>query len=420
MNEFNIIEKLKKRCAYIDRVYWIIFGLLIIIALLALFSATSTLTNNSSHFAPVLQQACYILAGIVLAFVVQLLPTKFVRICGYIFLGVAIILIGLTFTNRFGREYNGARRWIELFGVQFQPSELAKLTLLIVVADLLSKIKNKDDEKKYFFITLGITAVVCGLILISNLSTAILLGGVVFLLYFLARVHIKYWGTTLLITIVMLICGYWYVETQYVIPNKRVEGVMKRATVWAKRVDSMIAEWKAPAEDNYSMDGNNYQRTIAVVAVAHGGASPIGVGPGNSTERKFLPQAYADYIFAIIAEEWGIIGSILLMMLYLSILFRSVITSSKYADFAAMLMVMGLALMLTCQALISMMVSVGIGPVTGQPLPLISRGGTSAMITSIYFGIIMCVAREQSELRERETQSIIDSQNDAPEIKIEG
>jgi cell division protein FtsW len=208
------------------------------------------------------------------------------------------------------------------------------------------------------------------------------------------------------------------VEKQYVIPDKKVEGVMKRATVWAKRVDSMVAEWKAPTEENYSMEGNNYQRTIAVIAVAHGGASPLGVGPGNSTERKFLPQAFADYIFAIFAEEWGIIGSIVLILLYLAILFRSVVISRKYADFAAMLMVMGLALMLTCQALISMMVSVGLGPVTGQPLPLISRGGTSAVITCIYFGIIMCVAREQNQLRSREEESIRDSLNNAPIIDI--
>lgn len=418
MNNFNIIQKFKERCSHIDRVYWIIFGLLILIALVALHSASSTLTNNGSHLAPVLHQAGYILAGIVCAFGIQFIPTKVVRVLSYAALLVAIVLVALTFTETYGKEINGARRWVVIFGQQFQPSELAKISLLIVVADLLSKIKNKEDEKKYFFITLGITGLVCGMIMVSNLSTAILLGGIVFVLYFLTRVHIKYWGTTLLITIILLFCGYWYVEKQYVIPDKKVEGVMKRATVWAKRVDSMVAEWKAPTEENYSMEGNNYQRTIAVIAVAHGGASPLGVGPGNSTERKFLPQAFADYIFAIFAEEWGIIGSIILILLYLAILFRSVVISRKYADFAAMLMVMGLALMLTCQALISMMVSVGLGPVTGQPLPLISRGGTSAVITCIYFGIIMCVAREQNQLRSREEESIRDSLNNAPIIDI--
>ena len=145
----------------------------------------------------------------------------------------------------------------------------------------------------------------------------------------------------------------------------------------------------------------------------------MGVLPGNSTERDFLPQAFADYIFAIIVEESGLIGAALLMMLYLAILFRSCIISSRYSDYSAMLMVMGLALMLTCQALLSMMVSVGIGPVTGQPLPLISRGGTSVLVTCLYFGIIMCVSREQKELHERQMSSIAASEEDVPDIQID-
>ena len=135
--------------------------------------------------------------------------------------------------------------------------------------------------------------------------------------------------------------------------------------------------------------------------------------------RPILPQAFADYIFAIIVEESGLLGAAALMLIYLAILFRSCLSSSKYGDYAAMLMVMGLALMLTCQALVSMMVSVGIGPVTGQPLPMISRGGTSALITSIYFGIIMCVAREQNELHARQLSTTAASEEDVPEIYIE-
>ena len=150
----------------------------------------------------------------------------------------------------------------------------------------------------------------------------------------------------------------------------------------------MIEELKTPNAD-VTLNDDNYQRTIAKVAIARGGVSPVGVLPGNSQERNFLPQAFSDYIFAIIVEESGLVGATFLILLYLAILFRSCLISSKYADYAAMLMVMGLALMLTCQALVSMMVSVGIGPVTGQPLPMISRGGTSALVTSLYFGIII-------------------------------
>jgi cell division protein FtsW len=180
----------------------------------------------------------------------------------------------------------------------------------------------------------------------------------------------------------------------------------------------MIDEWNAPAEQKFSLE-DDYQRTLAKVAIAHGGATPLGVLPGNSTERDFLPQAFADYIFAIIVEESGLIGAALLMMLYLAILFRSCIISSRYSDYSAMLMVMGLALMLTCQALLSMMVSVGIGPVTGQPLPLISRGGTSVLVTCLYFGIIMCVSREQKELRERRQINISEGEKNVPKINLD-
>jgi cell division protein FtsW len=307
---------------------------------------------------------------------------------------------------------------LRIFGITFQPSELAKLTLILVVSDLLSRIRTEQDQKRYFVIVLAITVVVCGLIMVGNLSTAILLGGIVFLLFFLARVHIKYWGTTLLIAVFMLIVGYFFIENVYIKPGRQVEGVMKRATTWVGRIDDMVAEWNTPDQE-FRLTDDNYQRSIAKVAIARGGASPLGVLPGNSQERDFLPQAFADYIFAIIVEESGIIGALFLMLLYLAILFRSCLSSSKYADYSAMLMVMGLALMLTCQALVSMMVSVGIGPVTGQPLPMISRGGTSALITSIYFGIIMCVAREQNELHARQQSVAIASEEEVPEIIIE-
>ena len=132
-----------------------------------------------------------------------------------------------------------------------------------------------------------------------------------------------------------------------------------------------------------------------------------------------MPLAFADYIFAIIVEESGIIGAFVLIFLYMAVLFRACYVSSRYSDMPAMLMTTGLALMITCQALISMLVAVGLGPVTGQPLPLISRGGTSVLITSIYFGIMMGVSREQSMLRERVQETIADSEEEAPIVTLE-
>lgn len=408
-----------RKRSYIDKVYWILFGVLIIVAILALFSASSTLAlKNNSALGPIMDHVMFIALGVVLAFVVQFLPSKFIRIVSYLGLALSIVFLMLALT-RMGVMINGAKRWINLFGVQFQPSELAKLTLILVVSDLLSRIKTENDEKKYFFIVLSLTALVCGLIILGgNLSTGVLLAGIVFLLFLLARVHIKYLGTTVVISVVLLVSGYFFIKKVYIEPNRKIPSVMERASTWVDRVDDMIVEWNTPLEQRKTTS-ETYQRDLAKVAIARGGVSPIGVLPGNSQERNYLPQAFADYIFAIIVEESGIIGAIFLVLLYLAILFRSCLTSSRYADYAAMLMVMGLALMITCQALVSMMVSVGIGPVTGQPLPMISRGGTSALVTSLYFGIMMCVSREQNELHDRQQQAITESQDEVPEIILD-
>lgn len=415
----ELIQKIKLQCNYIDRVYWLLFGVLIIVAILALFSASSTLAfAGDSTLNPILDQMLFIVAGILVAFGIQFFPSRWIRIGGYVGLGISIVFLLLTYTSM-GVRINGATRWLNIGGLVFQPSELAKLTLIIVVSDLLSRIRNAEDEKKYFYIVLAITGFVCMLILFNNLSTTLLLGGIVFILFFLARVHIKYWGTVVAIVFMLMASGYFIVKKAYVEPGRKIESqLLGRAVTWVNRVDNMIEEWNSPADQKYSLE-DDYQRTIAKVAIAHGGTSPFGVLPGNSTERNFLPQAFADYIFAIIVEESGIIGAVFLIFIYLAILFRSCLISSKYADYSAMLMVMGLALMLTCQALISMMVSVGIGPVTGQPLPMISRGGTSVLVTSLYFGIIMCVSREQTELLERQQISITNSQNDIPNIELD-
>ena len=238
------------------------------------------------------------------------------------------------------------------------------------------------------------------------------------LLAFLARVHIKYWGSLLAIIFAILIGTYFIVNECYIEKGRTIQGPLKRLITQVERINDMIDENNTPIEE-FKITDDNYQRSHAKIAIARGGASPLGVLPGNSQQRNVLPQAFSDYIFAIIVEEWGILGAIALIFIYLAILFRACVTSSKYADYSAMLMVMGLALMLTCQALVSMMVSVGIGPVTGQPLPMISRGGTSALITSLYFGIIMSVSREQSILHARQQAVTNESLDDVPDIEID-
>ncbi|MCR5050935.1 MAG: FtsW/RodA/SpoVE family cell cycle protein [Paludibacteraceae bacterium] len=404
---------------HIDRTFWTIYLILIASAIIALFSASSTLVYmHNSALGPIGQQMLFITLGIIAAFAIQYIPSYWVRFGGYLLLVMSTLLVYSTMIphNPLVVTINGAARWVRIAGITFQPSELAKLSLIIVVADQLARIKTDADKRKYFFRTLIIAAVVMLPVMASNLSTAVLIGLIIFCLWVLARIPWKYTLSVVGIAIAALALGYTIVEFIYVRPGRQMHGPFKRATTWVARIDRHFSDDGA---SKFQLTDDNIQEVYASVAIARGGISPIGVLPGNSKERDYLPLAFADYIFAIIVEESGVIGAGFLIFLYLAILFRACYVSSRYSDMPAMLMTMGLALMITCQALISMLVAVGLGPVTGQPLPLISRGGTSVLITSIYFGIMMGVSREQMELRERVNVTIADSQDDAPVVTLE-
>ncbi len=407
---------------YVDKTYWALFIALIVVAVIALFSAGSTLVyERHSVLGPVFTQMMWLCIGIATAFLIQFMPSMYIRAGGYALLFFSLVclyFIMLFPHSSMVATINGASRWIKIGGITFQPSELAKLSLLIVVADLLARIRTEADKKTYFYWTLGLTAATCLPIMTGNLSTAVLLAGIVLLMWVLARLPWKYIGATVGIALLLLVAGYMIVEFGFVRRHKKMSGPFARAVTWVGRIDDIFTERHQDAAE-FKLTDDNYQRSIAKVAVARGGKTPLGVLPGNSQERDYLPQAYADYIFAIIVEESGMVGVVVLIFIYIMILFRACMTSSRFGDYAAMLMVMGLALMLTCQALVSMMVAVGLGPVTGQPLPLISRGGTSAIITSVYFGIIMAVSREQKELSERQQRTTDASQEDIPDIEID-
>ena len=378
----------------IDRTFWGLFIALIIVAIIALFSASSTLVYmQHTALGPIGQQMFFIVLGIAAAALIQFIPTYWVRFGGYALLVISTLLVYSTMIpgNPLVVTINGAARWIRIAGITFQPSELAKLSLIIVIADQLARIRTEDDKRKYFYRTLIIAGMVMLPIMASNLSTAVLIGLIIFCLWILARIPWKYTLSIVGIAVAGLVLGYLLVEFAFVRPGRQMHGPFKRATTWVARIDRHFAEDNG---SKYVLTDDNIQEVYSAVAIARGGASPIGVLPGNSKERDYLPLAFADYIFAIIVEESGIIGAGFLIFLYLAILFRACNVSSRYSDMPAMLMTMGLALMITCQALISMLVAVGLGPVTGQPLPLISRGGTSVLITSVYFGIMMGVSRE--------------------------
>ena len=404
---------------HIDRTFWVLYLVLVALAIITLFSASSTLVYaKGSVLGPIGGQMLFIALGIAVAFGIQLLPTYVVRFGGYLLLGVSILCLYslLIPGNPLAFTANGATRWMRLGGITFQPSELAKLGLIIVVSDLLSRAKTPETKRKYFLWTLGITGFTMLPILVHNLSTTILVCGIVFLLWVIANIPWKYTLSTAVIAAVAVVASYTLVEFAYV-RQDRTPKLFARSVTWVKRIDKKIFPDEADSKTTkYTVTDDNRQEVYANVAIARGGASPFGVLPGNSKERDYLPLAFMDYIFAIFVEEWGIIGAIGLIVLYLWILFRACYVSTRFGDTASMLMVMGLALMITTQALMSMLVAVGIMPVTGQPLPMISKGGTSVLITSIYFGIMMCVSREQSLLRERQESATRASAEDVPEI----
>lgn len=418
MDQPSIIDQIKRKLKYVDKTYWVVLFILVAFAVLELFSASSTLAFRSgSLLGPVWHQVRFILVGIAVCFIVQLLPTKYIRYGGYGLLGLAVICLYLMIVpgSPFVSNINDAERWFKLFGFSFQPSELAKLGLIIVVADRLSQAQTEEEMIKEFYRTLALSAVIIFPILLGNLSTALLLSGVIFLMWFLARVPLKYLGGVMAIAVVLLVSGYFIVEFGFVRAHRQLNGPFKRAITWVSRIDDFIADSNSSAGD----EDDNYQRDHARLAVARGSASPLGVLPGNSVERNFLPLAYADYIFAIIVEETGLLGALVLIALYVVILFRACYTSARNSDYGSMLMVMGLALMLTSQAFVSMAVAVGLGPVTGQPLPMVSRGGTSVLVTSLYFAILMCVSREQNEMTALIDESRTDSYGDAPDVKLD-
>ncbi|MBQ9523164.1 MAG: FtsW/RodA/SpoVE family cell cycle protein [Paludibacteraceae bacterium] len=406
---------------HIDVTYWTVFIALLIIAGLSIFSASSQLIYKYSIVDAIGKQLAFLLVGAVLAFCVQFVSSRYIRLGGYallLFSLVCLMLISIPHSP-FVVKAHDAARWMKIGGFSFQPSELAKLGLVIVVADLLSRIHSEEDKKRYFYITLTLTAVVVFPILLGNLSTALLIGTIVVFLWFLAKIPLKYIGSVIGILLVVMILGYFYVEYTYVKPGREVTGIFQRAETWVSRIDQKILEMKQPKTDEVVVTNANYQSVQAKFAVANGGTSPLGVGPGNSKARDFLPLAYMDYIYAIIVEESGMVGAVVLIFLYVVMLFRACFTSTRFSDYASTLMSMGLAMMLSVQALISMMVAVGLGPVTGQPLPLISMGGTGVMVTALYFGIMMGVSREQAIFKDRQHQTVISSRDDVPDIELE-
>ncbi|MDE5423286.1 FtsW/RodA/SpoVE family cell cycle protein [Ancylomarina sp. DW003] len=377
-----------------DRVIWIIIFLLSIISLLVVYSSTGTLAykvkgGNTSYF--FIKQLVLLLGCYFIIWVTHKIPYK--HYSSWANMGLLIAIGMLLLAKIVGVNLNQASRWITIpvIGFNFQPSELAKLALILFVSRILSKFQtDKECQKEAFWKIIASIGVVCGIIFLDDFSTSALLGGICLMLMFIGRIAAKYLLGTLgaglgLIIILLIIAPF--------LPDSfgRIHTVRNRILNFAG-----MGEKKTDNDRNYQVDQ-------AKIAVASGGI--LGKGPGNSDQRNFLPHPYSDFIYAIILEELGWTGGFGILALYLFLIYRAGSIVRKCDRTFPAFLVIGLSLSIVAQALTNMAVSVNLIPVTGQPLPLVSMGGTSLIFTSAALGMILSVSRsvkEQEELKHAE------------------
>jgi len=391
-----------------DKVIWMVFLFLCIISVVEVFSASSNLTYKSNSFImPMLKHTGMLLVGVVVAVVTLNIPCKYFKL-----LTPALLIISyltLIWVLVAGESINGANRVIAVAGQTFQPSEIAKGTVILTQAQIMSAMQYEDGADKYAFrYILYIALPIAFLIGLENLSTAALLIAVVVMMMFIGRIPLSQIGKligvfailgVIVVTAVMVVGDDSKLEkedknlamTETVdTPKKKskMEKIFHRADTWKGRIHKFMSSKEiAPEDYDLDKDAQVAHANIAIVS-----SNIIGVGPGNSTERDFLAQAYSDFIFAIIIEELGLLGAAFVVFLYVVLLFRTARICNRCENNFPAFLAMGLALLLVTQAMFNMMVAVGLAPVTGQPLPLISKGGTSTLLNCAYIGAILSVS----------------------------
>jgi cell division protein FtsW len=365
-----------------DKVIWTIVVFLSLVSLLAVYSATGSLAyrEQGGHTEYYLFKQLSVLGMglLIIYFAHRVNYTVYSRAAQ---IGFIISIPLLVYTLAFGSHLNDASRWIRLpvINLTFQTSDVAKLAIFMYVSRQLSKRQHLiTDFKKGFLPIIIPVGIVCVLIMPANMSTALLLGASCMLLCFIGRVPVKFLFAMVGAGVVLILMMFAFAA---------ITGKELRTKTWLKRIEHF---------SNKDDSETPYQVQQANIAIAGGGL--IGKGPGNSTQRNFLPHAYSDYIYATIIEEYGIFGAFLILMAYMLLLLRSIriFRQCPYA-FGAFLAV-GLSVTLVIQALTNMAVNVGLFPVTGVTLPLVSMGGSSVIFTSLAIGIILSVSRNVDEL----------------------
>lgn len=386
-----------------DRTIWIIFFALIIISAIEVYSASSSLAygpkSNGNFNGPIFRHLILSCVGIGFAFGFHLVNiNRWARIISIA--GWPICIAWVLYVSFTGNAVNGAARWATIphTGIQLQPSELLKLAYIVFIAYIFSCFPSYEESKKKIFAWL---IPICLLTVVAigkdNTSNAILIFTTSCLVFCLAYAKSKWLITGVLSLTIAGTIGIAFVKTDIFQDVKNSSRGFGRLGTGFERVERFVNA-KEPGDKDFKITDKNFQPIHGKIAIAN--SHGLGVLPGRSKERDVLPQAYSDFIYAIIIEETGIFGGALVLFLYLLLLFRvgRIIALSK-SRFAA-ITAAGLGLMLVLQALINVCVAVGLIPVTGQPLPLISRGGTSAIVISIYFGILLSISRYECEEQE--------------------
>ncbi|MBQ8221850.1 MAG: FtsW/RodA/SpoVE family cell cycle protein [Bacteroidales bacterium] len=370
-----------------DRVIWMIVALLSLVSLLAVYSATGTYANTEyegDNTRVLLYHAGRLLLGLAVMYVVYLFKyTYYSRFFQVAFL-VSIPLLAYTLFK--GADLNNAQRAVYIMGVSFQSSDFAKIALVGYLARELTLRQNEIKDFKNAFIPLMLPVlIIVGLIFPENFSTAAILFAVCMVILFVGRINMKHLMSFFGIALVAM-SFYILIELNDNNPDDRVN-------TWFNRIERYFN----PVEGEETEE--DYQMIMSKTAIAKGGI--IGKAPGRSTQRNFLPHPYSDFIFAIIVEEYGLVGAAFVVMLYLILLYRAIAIMVAIPQSFGGFVSFGLAFLLVMQAMVNMGVAVGLLPVTGQPLPFVSMGGTSMMFTGCAFGVILSVSREVDKIKER-------------------
>ena len=385
-----------------DKAIWAVVALLALFSFLPVYSASSNLAylyGDGSTLPFLLKHFAHLVLGFAILYGVHKIPYHYFRGLSIIALPVIILLLLITITEGTTIEGANASRWIRLpfVGVTFQTSTLAAVVLLTYVARYLSRIKDKEITFKETLLPLWLPVfIVLGLILPANLSTTAIIFTMVVFLVFIGGYPLKYLGIILGVGLLFL--------TLFVLTAKAFPEVFpNRVDTWISRIENF--------SDNEDTEAD-YQIEKAKIAIASGGIT--GLGPGKSIQKNFLPQSSSDFIYAIIVEEFGMIGAFFLLFSYLLLLFRLVIVAHKASSMFGKLLVIGVGLPIVFQALINMAVAVELFPVTGQTLPLISSGGTSIWMTCLAIGMILSVsAKREVVIQDEEEQNPLDILSEA-------